>query len=97
MWYGPLSLTSNLGKLTVKVAVMLFYDMFLTFGDEVEKIWTQPFSLAQVLWFVVRMLPNINYLTSHDLRRSKQNRYATPLGYIVVTISEYNSDLHPRE
>ena len=67
MWYGPLSLTSNLGKLTVKVAVMLFYDMFLTFGDEVEKIWTQPFSLAQVLWFVVRMLLNINYLTSHFL------------------------------
>lgn len=36
--------------------VMLFYDMFITFGDEVEKIWKQKFTVATVLWFMVRTL-----------------------------------------
>ncbi len=32
------------------------YDMFITFGDEVEKIWKQKFTVATVLWFMVRTL-----------------------------------------
>ena len=32
---------------------MLIYDIVITFGDEVEKIWKQPFTGATVLWFIV--------------------------------------------
>lgn len=32
---------------------MLFYDMTITFGDEVEKIWKQRFTGATLLWFMV--------------------------------------------
>lgn len=32
---------------------MLFYDIFITFGEEVERIWKQRFSVATVLWFMV--------------------------------------------
>ena len=35
---------------------MLFYDMSITFGDEVERIWKQRFTGATVLWFLVRPL-----------------------------------------
>ncbi|KAI0340199.1 hypothetical protein BDW22DRAFT_447663 [Trametopsis cervina] len=52
--------------------VMLFYDMFLTFGEEVEKIWLQPVTGATVLWFL--------------------NRYITPLGYIVITVSWHDAN-----
>ncbi|THH31439.1 hypothetical protein EUX98_g2761 [Antrodiella citrinella] len=34
--------------------VMLFYDIAITFGDEVEKIWKQRFTGATVLWCLVR-------------------------------------------
>lgn len=34
--------------------VMLFYDIMLTFADEVELIWSQRFSLVTVLWHIVR-------------------------------------------
>ena len=44
-----------------RIAVMLFYDIAITFGDEVEKIWKQRFTGATVLWFMVsdvnRILP----------------------------------------
>ena len=33
--------------------VMLFYDMLITFGDEVEKVWKQRFSGATVLFLLV--------------------------------------------
>ncbi|KAI0077614.1 hypothetical protein K474DRAFT_1595789 [Panus rudis PR-1116 ss-1] len=47
--------------------VMLFYDMALTFGDEVEKIWKQRFTGATILWFMV---------TFHDRwRESVCHRY----------------------
>lgn len=36
------------------VSVMLFYDIAITFGDEVERIWKQRFTGATVLWFLVR-------------------------------------------
>ena len=32
---------------------MLFYDIAITFGDEVERIWKQRFTGATVLWFMV--------------------------------------------
>lgn len=35
---------------------MLFYDMAITFGDEVEKIWKQRLTGATVLWFLVNSL-----------------------------------------
>ena len=48
---------------------MLFYDICLTFGEEVEKIWSQRFSLVTVLWFMVSssysalILPDMVYRT----------------------------------
>lgn len=38
--------------------VMLFYDIAITFGDEVEKIWKQRFTGATVLWFMVSTVPD---------------------------------------
>ncbi|KAH8075986.1 hypothetical protein BXZ70DRAFT_1013083 [Cristinia sonorae] len=42
--------------------VMLFYDMVLTFGDEVEKIWKQRFSGATVLWCINRYVSPLGYI-----------------------------------
>lgn len=51
--------------LTLRPTVMLFYDMALTFGDEVEKIWKQRFTGATVLWSLVRSLIMIAIETTH--------------------------------
>ncbi|THG97319.1 hypothetical protein EW026_g4656 [Hermanssonia centrifuga] len=42
--------------------VMLFYDILITFGDEVEKIWRQRFTGATVLWFLNRYIPPLGYI-----------------------------------
>ncbi|KAH8110209.1 hypothetical protein DFH11DRAFT_1622854 [Phellopilus nigrolimitatus] len=42
--------------------VMLFYDISITFGDEVEKIWKQRFTFASVLWFMNRYLSPLGYI-----------------------------------
>ncbi|KAK7683085.1 hypothetical protein QCA50_013758 [Cerrena zonata] len=42
--------------------VMLFYDMAITFGDEVEKIWKQRITGATVLWFLNRYLSPLGYI-----------------------------------
>ncbi|KAF9481302.1 hypothetical protein BDN70DRAFT_855351 [Pholiota conissans] len=47
--------------------VMLFYDIAITFGDEVEYIWKKKFTKFTLLWFL--------------------NRYLSPLGFIVITVS----------
>jgi len=36
--------------------VMLFYDIAITFGEEVEVIWARKFSIVSWLWFLVRDL-----------------------------------------
>ena len=33
--------------------VMLFYDILITFGEEVEHIWRKKFTCFTVLWFLV--------------------------------------------
>ncbi|CAL1709298.1 unnamed protein product [Somion occarium] len=60
--------------------VMLFYDMTITFGDEVEKIWKQRFTGATVLWFLNRYLSPLGYIviivSFHDpWRESICNHY----------------------
>lgn len=42
--------------------VMLFYDIVLTFGDEVEKMWKQRFTGATVLWCLNRYLSPLGYI-----------------------------------
>jgi len=42
--------------------VMLFYDMAITFFDEVERIWKQKFSGATILWFLNRYLSPLGYI-----------------------------------
>ncbi|TBU55118.1 hypothetical protein BD310DRAFT_714735 [Dichomitus squalens] len=42
--------------------VMLFYDITITFGDEVERIWKQRFTGATVLWFLNRYLSPLGYI-----------------------------------
>ena len=59
---------------------MLFYDIIITFGEEVEKIWKQPFTGASVLWFLVRS--TLIYFGWFLI--PIQNRYLSPLGYIVI-------------
>jgi len=72
--------------------VMLFYDMFITFGDEVEKIWKQKFTVATVLWFMNRYLSPLGYIvvlvSFHDPDWSKSvcNRYVLyPEALKIVT------------
>jgi len=33
---------------------MLFYDIAITFGEEVEVIWARKFTMVSLLWFLVR-------------------------------------------
>jgi len=35
---------------------MLFYDIVITFGQEVERIWMRKLSMVTILWFLVRFL-----------------------------------------
>ncbi|KAI0765097.1 hypothetical protein C8Q74DRAFT_1286150 [Fomes fomentarius] len=55
--------------------VMLFYDIAITFGDEVERIWKQRFTGATVLWFLNRYLSPLGYIviivSFHDPSWSK--------------------------
>ena len=44
--------------------VMLFYDMTITFSDEVEKIWKRRFTGATFLWLVVSTLSLFNKTVS---------------------------------
>ncbi len=32
---------------------MVYYDIILTFGDEVERVWKKKFTWFTVLWFLV--------------------------------------------
>ncbi|KAH9849633.1 hypothetical protein C2E23DRAFT_888117 [Lenzites betulinus] len=54
---------------------MIFYDIAITFGDEVEKIWKQRFTGATVLWFLNRYLSPLGYIviivSFHDPSWSK--------------------------
>ena len=61
--------------------------MFLTFGDEVEKIWKQPFTGATILWYLVRV-PCFFDKTCLIPASAGKNRYLTPLGYIVIIVSK---------
>ncbi|KAL0958504.1 hypothetical protein HGRIS_000646 [Hohenbuehelia grisea] len=42
--------------------VMLFYDIVLTFGDEVEYIWKKKFTPVTLLWFMNRYLSPLGYV-----------------------------------
>ncbi|KAJ8481889.1 hypothetical protein ONZ45_g15158 [Pleurotus djamor] len=60
--------------------VVLFYDISLTFGDEVEKIWQKKFSPVTILWFMNRYLSPLGYIviivSFHDpWPKSVCNRY----------------------
>ncbi|KAF8163981.1 hypothetical protein BJ912DRAFT_935264 [Pholiota molesta] len=55
--------------------IMLFYDIMITFGDEVDQIWKRKFTKFTPLWFLLILSP------------PTQNRYLSPLGFIVITAS----------
>ncbi|KIM38016.1 hypothetical protein M413DRAFT_249734 [Hebeloma cylindrosporum] len=61
--------------------VMLFYDMVITFGQEVERIWMRKFTMVTALWFLNRYLSPLGYIviivSFHDPSWSKEvcNRY----------------------
>lgn len=57
--------------------VMLFYDIAITFGDEVEKIWKQRFTGATVLWFMVSTVPDARLLCRRLTAVSIGTRTAT--------------------
>ena len=71
---------------------MLFYDIAITFGDEVERIWKQRFTGATVLWFLVSsIVSRIRFVLiladpAASLAIRVQNRYLSPLGYIVIIV-----------
>ncbi|KAF8737110.1 hypothetical protein AX14_013466 [Amanita brunnescens Koide BX004] len=47
---------------SLSACVMLFYDIMLTFADEVELIWSQKFSLVTVLWHINRYVTPLGYI-----------------------------------
>ncbi len=58
---GTFSLDSTRSvRLTHRYTVMLFYDIVLTFGDEVEKVWRKKFTPVTFLWFMVSLIPYIH-------------------------------------
>ena len=53
VWYVRRDRSGVRGLSLKHVPVMLFYDITITFGEEVEKIWLRPFTGATILWFLV--------------------------------------------
>ncbi|PPR01532.1 hypothetical protein CVT24_001844 [Panaeolus cyanescens] len=79
---------------SLAACVMLFYDMVITFGEEVEQIWMRKFSLLTVLYFLNRYLSPLGYIviivSFHDSTWTKEvcNRYILyPEALKVVTTS----------
>ncbi|KAF8970906.1 hypothetical protein BDZ97DRAFT_1789295 [Flammula alnicola] len=42
--------------------VMLFYDIVITFGEEVESIWMRKFTPFTILWFLNRYFPPLGFI-----------------------------------
>ena len=89
LWYVHTTWHAFKTKVKLVAAVMLFYDIAITFGDEVEKIWKRPFSGATVLWTLVRFPSRLLMMWLIVLLFFK-NRYLSPLGYIVIIVCESN-------
>jgi len=45
---------------------MLFYDIAITFGQEVEVIWARKFSMVSLLWFLVRRFHEDSLPVNYD-------------------------------
>ena len=41
---------------------MLFYDIIITFGEEVEKIWKRQFTFASLLYLLNRYLTHVQFV-----------------------------------
>lgn len=54
---GKLKYYFSLLSLLTGILVMIVYDIVITFGLEVEKIWKQRFSGVTVLWVIVSIQP----------------------------------------
>ncbi|KIM38019.1 hypothetical protein M413DRAFT_249814 [Hebeloma cylindrosporum] len=60
--------------------VMLFYDIVITFGQEVERIWMRKFTMVTALWFLNRYLSPLGYIViivsfHHPWSKEVCNRY----------------------
>lgn len=64
---------------------MLFYDIALTMGEEIEYIWNRKFSFFTLLWLLVRSQPLILRFEINSCI-FLQNRYLTPLGSVVIIV-----------
>ncbi|KJA19923.1 hypothetical protein HYPSUDRAFT_43818 [Hypholoma sublateritium FD-334 SS-4] len=42
--------------------VMLLYDHMITFGEEVDKIWSRPFTLPTLLFYLNRYVTHLQYI-----------------------------------
>jgi hypothetical protein len=51
--------------------------MFITFGDEVEKIWKQPFSNVTILWFLVSRTADLLSICGFDSLSMTESVYLT--------------------
>ncbi|KAF8993646.1 hypothetical protein BDQ17DRAFT_130354 [Cyathus striatus] len=47
---------------SLAACVMLFYDIAITFGDEVERVWMRKFNFVTILWFMNRYLSPLGYI-----------------------------------
>jgi len=51
---------------------MLFYDIMLTFGDEVERIWKRKISVMSVLFLLVRFSSNFGDIVGSEIHPQPQ-------------------------
>ncbi|KJA19156.1 hypothetical protein HYPSUDRAFT_204886 [Hypholoma sublateritium FD-334 SS-4] len=42
--------------------VMVYYDIIITFGDEVERVWRRKFTWFSVLWFLNQYVPPLGFV-----------------------------------
>jgi len=72
---------------------MLFYDIAITFGEEVEVIWARKFTMVSLLWFLVRRFAWGSFPVNYNFCVDFQNRYLMPLGFIVITVCECRNEM----
>ncbi|KAG2075497.1 hypothetical protein BDR04DRAFT_1091756 [Suillus decipiens] len=55
-WWPIISLNVFYGYWVVAAGIVVVYDWVLTLGQEIELIWTQPWSFMTVLYLVTRYI-----------------------------------------
>ncbi|KJA19154.1 hypothetical protein HYPSUDRAFT_204885 [Hypholoma sublateritium FD-334 SS-4] len=65
--------------------VMVYYDIIITFGDEVERIWKRKFTWFTLLWFLNRYVPPAGFaiitLAFHDPAWTSNEKFCDAIAF----------------